>query len=141
MSYERPGDLFREVLKQHTKKQKNQQKKSNSDLAQEMFGMKPDVIIPKQKTKYKPRYTGEERARKIAELRAKRDGVDLNEEIEQIPEIDHIEEINTIDPLPQIPDGFPDGTAMNDDGTLTLPDGRMVRKIVQEVEDEPVQTA
>ena len=39
--------------------------------------------------------------------------------IEQIPEINHI---------PQIPDGFPEDTVLNDDGTLTLPDGRIIRK-------------
>ncbi len=36
-----------------------------------------------------------------------------------------------------IPDGFPKDTIVNNDGTLTLPDGRMVRKI-QETEDVQV---
>ena len=39
-----------------------------------------------------------------------------------------------------IPSGFPAGTVLNDDQTLTLPDGRMVQKIV-EAKDEQVQTA
>ncbi len=64
-----------------------------------------------------PKYTEEERSNRIAKLKAKRDGV---EEPEPIPEINHI---------PEIPDGFPEGTVLNDDGTLILPDGRMIRKI------------
>ena len=40
--------------------------------------------------------------------------------IEQIPKIDHISEI---------PDGFPEGTVLNDDATLTLADGRTIQKI------------
>ena len=39
-----------------------------------------------------------------------------------------------------IPDGFPKDTIVNNDGTLTLPDGRLVRKI-SEVKDEQIQTA
>jgi hypothetical protein len=39
-----------------------------------------------------------------------------------------------------LPDGFPKDTMVNGDGTLTLPDGRMVRKI-QGAEDEQIQTA
>ena len=39
-----------------------------------------------------------------------------------------------------IPDGFPEGTILNDDDTLTLPDGRMVQKIAG-VKDEQTQTA
>ena len=72
------------------------------------------------------KYTEEERSNRIAELKAKRDGV---EEPEHIPEIDHI---------PGIPDGFPEGTILNDDGTLTLLDGRTIRKIEQEVDHEEV---
>jgi hypothetical protein len=41
---------------------------------------------------------------------------------------DHIAKIPKIDYIAEIPDGFPDGTILNDDGTLTLPDGRMIRK-------------
>ena len=73
-----------------------------------------------------PKYTKEERATKIAEMKAKRDGV---EESEQIPALDHI---------PEIPDGFPEGTILNDDQSLTLPDGRMIRKKEQEVNHEEV---
>ena len=72
------------------------------------------------------KYTGKERLNRIAELKAKRDGA---EEPEQIPALDHI---------PEIPDGFPEGTIMNDDGSLTLPDGRTIRKIEQEVDHEEV---
>ena len=38
-----------------------------------------------------------------------------------------------------IPDDFPEGTTMNKNGILVLPDGRSVRKM--EVEDEQIQTA
>ena len=40
----------------------------------------------------------------------------------------------------EIPNGFPKGTVLNKDQTLTLPDGRLVRKI-SEVKDEQIQTA
>ena len=39
-----------------------------------------------------------------------------------------------------VPDGFPKGTVLNKDQTLTLPDGRLVRKI-SEARDEQIQTA
>ena len=67
--------------------------------------------IPKQKYIRKQKT---ERSEKIAELKA--------DHIDQIPEIDHIS---------KIPEGFPEGTIMNDDQTLTLPDGRTIRKIDQ----------
>jgi len=40
----------------------------------------------------------------------------------------------------KIPNRFPKGTVLNKDQTLTLPDGRLVRKI-SEARDEQIQTA
>ena len=53
-------------------------------------------------------------------------------------EIEEPEHIPAIDHLPEIPDGFPEDTVLNDDGTLTLPDGRIIRKKAQEVDHEEV---
>ena len=75
-----------------------------------------------------PKYTKEERATKIAEMKAKRDGIDAGGS----------EEPEHIDHIPEIPDGFPEGTILNDDQSLTLPDGRTIRKIEQEVDHEEV---
>ena len=63
-----------------------------------------------------------------AKKRAKRNAADGSKEVEQI------DQIQEIDHIAEIPDGFPKGTILNDDGTLTLPDGRMIRK-KQEVSD------
>ena len=63
-----------------------------------------------------PKYTGKKRAKRKAVDDVVPEEV---ETIDPIPKIDHI---------PEIPDGFPSGTLLNDDGTLTLPDGRMIRK-------------
>ncbi len=52
------------------------------------------------------------------------------QKIEHVPEIDHLEHI------PEIPNGFPKGTVLNNDGSLSLPDGRRIRKIKQEVDHE-----
>ena len=71
-------------------------------------------IIPKPKKKS----TSKKRLKRIAEIKAKR-GSEEVETIEEIPKIKHIA---------KIPDGFPAGTILNDDGTLTLPDGRVIRK-------------
>ena len=82
------------------------------------------------------KYTEEERAERMAKIKAIREAkepkaVNAIEGIKQIPSIDHISKI------PEIPTGFPEGTVLNDDGTLTLPDGRMIRK-KQEVDHEKV---
>ena len=41
-----------------------------------------------------------------------------------------------LDQMEEVPDGFPEGTILNEDSTLTLPDGRMIRKIEQETSNE-----
>ena len=102
-----------------------------------LMGRTTTSSIAKPAKKYTPEQKAE-RAAKLAALKAKRDGTD-NESIDpadRIEEIEEIAQIDTIDPLP-VPNGFPEGTIMNDDATLTLPDGRMVRKI-QETEDVQV---
>ena len=40
-----------------------------------------------------------------------------------------VKHIPKISDIPDIPDGFPEGTVLNADNTLTLPDGRTIRKI------------
>jgi hypothetical protein len=76
------------------------------------------------------KYTEEERAERMAKIKAIREAKEPRavDDVEHIAEIVHISEI---------PDGFPNGTVLNDDGTLTLPDGRMIRK-KQEVDHEEV---
>ncbi len=131
---------FDEILNEEIQRLKNPT--SIKDAVAILTG-RDNRIVAKPVKKYSKQQKAE-RAAKIAALKAKRDGAnnesidptDRIEEIDPIPEIGEIAQINTIDPLP-VPDGFPEGTIMNNDATLTLPDGRMVRKI-QRVEDVQV---
>jgi hypothetical protein len=93
-----------------------------------------DLLIGRDKrsiSKSEPKYTKGRKDKRIARMKEMRDGVgsentETIEKIQQIPKIDHISEI---------PDGFPDGTVLNDDGTLTLPDGRTIRKKMEQEVD------
>ena len=82
----------------------------------------------------------EERAAKIAALKAKRDGTDIVDDIPVMPGRDG--DGSQADPIVEesekelakedeeyLLSKFPEGTVLNDDQTLTLPDGRMIRKI------------
>ena len=93
---------------------------SGEDAIAKLTGRDTRMVPEPAPKKYTPKQKAE-RAEKLAALKAKRDGTDN----ESIDPTDRIKEIN---PLP-VPDGFPDGTIMNDDQTLTLPDGRTIRKI------------
>lgn len=94
---------------------------SIKDVTAMLTGKEDKRSIPKSvKTQTKEQKA--ERSERISALKTERDGA------EHIPEIDQINEIDQID---QIPEGFPEGTIMNDDGSLNLPDGRRIRKIEQ----------
>ena len=97
-------------------------KPSAEDVVDTLFGRqkKSSSSIAKPGEKR----TEAERSARIAKIKSKRDAVGIGGS-EEVDTIDHIPEIAH---LPQIPDGFPEGTVLNDDGTLTLPDGRMIRK-------------
>ena len=104
---------------------------SVEDAVAMLVGRKDKRIVPKSE----PKYTEAQRAERMAKIKAKREAVDVggSEEVEALEEIKHIPEI---DHIAEIPDGFPEGTVLNDDGTLTLPDGRTIRK--KEVDHEEV---
>jgi len=111
---------------------------SKEEAIRKILGKNDTAIIPNRKRRSKRTKRKAVVAPEVAENQSVVDVVDA---VGQIPEIDHIEEIDTIDPLPQIPEGFPDGTEAIAEGTYRLPDGRMVRKIQQEVDNEQDQTA
>ncbi len=132
---------FDEMLKERSEELRRSKSMDVQDAVAMLMGKTTSDIVAKPTKKYSKKQKAE-RAMKLATLKARRDGTDIVdaadriEEIDPIPEIGEIAQINTIDPLP-VPDGFPEGTIMNNDATLTLPDGRMVRKI-QRVEDVQV---
>ncbi len=95
-------------------------------------------IVAKPAKKYSKQEKAE-RAVKLAALKAKRDGTDsvdtagLDGDGSQAdPIVEESEKELQKEDEEYLLSKFPDGTIMNDDETLTLPDGRMIRKI-QEV--------
>ena len=108
------------------------QRREQSPSARELYAILTGKDNKRSISKSVKKYTEEERAERIAKMRAKREGTDaVGSE-----EIDHLDHTPKIDHINKIPDGFPKDTIMNDDGTLTLPDGRQIRKIEQEVHNE-----
>ncbi len=126
---------FDEMLKERSEELRRSKSMDVQDAVAMLMGKTTSDIVAKPTKKYSKKQKAE-RAMKLATLKARRDGAndesidptDRIEEIDPIPEVREITQIDTIDPLP-VPDGFPEGTIMNDDETLTLPDGRRVRKI------------
>ena len=111
--------IFNEMLDREVQRAK--QKPSVEDAIARITG-KDNRIVPKSK----PKYTEAQKAERMAKVKAIRDSKAIDH-IKQIPEIEHIAKI------PEIPTGFPKGTVLNDDGTLTLPDGRTLRRKKQGV--------
>ena len=131
MSRNRLDEMLNEEI------QRTKEPISVQDAIAMLTGKTTSDIVAKPTKRYSKKQKAE-RAEIIVALKARRNGT-TDESIDptdRIEEIDPIPEIQEIAPLP-VPDGFPKGTIMNNDATLTLPDGRMVRKI-QGVEDVQV---
>ena len=120
--------IFNEMLDREVQRRAKQTPSVEEAVAM-LVGRKDKRSIPKSK----PKYTEAQRAERMAKIKAIRDSKkpEAIDTIEDIPEIDHIAKI------PEIPTGFPEGTILNDDGTLSLPDGRTIRK-KQEADHEEV---
>ena len=93
-------------------------------------------IVPKPAPKKYTPEQKEERAAKLAALKAKRDGTDVvdtsgldGDGSQADPIVEESEKELAKEDEEYLLSKFPEGTVLNDDQTLTLPDGRMIRKI------------
>ena len=150
--FNKSGSALKKVIDDLQKRQSSEL--SNQQVIDLLSGKKrTDRSIPDSPRK---KFTTEQRAEKIAALRAQRaakEGTGLGVEakpIEEIPTIEPIAQNDHVDPIPEIPaastdqpsvgsnefgaipDGFPDGSEALEDGTFRLPSGHVVRRISDE---------
>ena len=123
---------FDEILSEEIQRLK---KPTSVEDAVAMLMGRDNRIVAKPVKKYSKQQKAE-RAEKLAALKAKRDGTDIvdtagldGDGSQADPIVKESEKELQKEDEEYLLSKFPEGTIMNDDETLTLPDGRMIRKI------------